>query len=197
MAPPGSNKLRVRPLLGSTGNLEGCPCSATAEAARSTSGGERCDEGGVNCDLGSIPERKAVGNDLYSALVWPPRLDVQVPKEDVLLDSGSCFAANTGCCSPEGARHGHAVPQSAGMPRHGHQGRLSHDGYSSAACACNCPWSRPLAPAGVALAPSGTTVHHGPAPACCGPEPSRSKEPPHACAAKQERRSVPTSSCVT
>ena len=54
----------------------------------------------------------------------------------------------------------------------------------------------PLAPAGIALTPSGTTVHHAPAPAC-GPKPSRSKEPPHACAAKQERRSVPTSSCTT
>ena len=94
MAPPGSNKLGVRPLLGSTGNLEGWPCSATAEAVRSTSGGEWCDEGGVNGDLGSIPKRKAVGNDLYSALVWPPRLDVQVPKEtkDIIMLLGGRHA---------------------------------------------------------------------------------------------------------
>ena len=109
MAPPGSNKLRVRPLLGSTGSVEGCPCSATAEAARSTSGGEWCDEGGVDGALGS--RGKAFGNDLYSALVWPPRLDVQVPKEDVLLDSGSCFAANTGCCSFEGPATGTQYPR--------------------------------------------------------------------------------------
>ena len=127
MAPPGSNKLGVRPLLGSTGNLEGWPCSATAEAARSTSGGEWCDEGGVNGDLGSIPKGKAFGNDLYSALVWPPRLDVQVLKEDVLLDR-LLLRGKHGPLLARGARHGNAVPQSAGMPRHGHQGRPSHDG---------------------------------------------------------------------
>ena len=79
-------------ILGSTGNLEGCPGSVAAEAARSTrGGGERCDEGGVNRDLGPIPKKGAVGNDLYWALVWPPRLDVQVSKEDVL--PRSCVVA--------------------------------------------------------------------------------------------------------
>ena len=42
----GAGTARMR--LGSTGNLEGCPSSAAAEAARSTSMGERRDEGGVN-----------------------------------------------------------------------------------------------------------------------------------------------------
>ena len=60
--------------LGSTGNLEGCPSSAAAQAARSTTGGERCDEGGVSGDLGSIPKKKAVGNDLYPALVAVRRI---------------------------------------------------------------------------------------------------------------------------
>ena len=75
----------------------------------------RCRRGfdvlGVNGDLGSIPKGKAVDNDLYSALVWSPRLVVQVPKEDVLLDSGSCFAANTGCCSFEGPATGTQYPR--------------------------------------------------------------------------------------
>ena len=62
--------------------------------------------GGVNGDLDSITKGRAVGNDLYPALVWPPRFNVQLPKDDMLLDSGSCFAANEGCCPLEGPATG-------------------------------------------------------------------------------------------
>ena len=45
MATPGGSELRVRSLLGTTGNvdLEGCSSSAALDAARSTSRRERCD----------------------------------------------------------------------------------------------------------------------------------------------------------
>ena len=105
---PKGSELRARPLLGTAGKLEGCPCSASVEAARSTTGiGERCDKGSVNSDLGSVPKRKAIGND-----VWPPRLDIQC-----------CWTVTVATVSrPD------AVPQNAGLPPHGRQGRPSHDG---------------------------------------------------------------------
>ena len=126
MAPPASNKLKVRPLLGSTGNLEGCPCCAAVEAAWSTRGAPV----EVNGDLGSMPKGEAVGNDLYSSL-FGACLAAQARRSSPgggraagrwLLLRGKC-----GLLLARGACHGN-VPQSAGMPRHGQQGRPSHDG---------------------------------------------------------------------
>ena len=51
------SELRVRPLLGTTGNLEGCSSNAASDAARSTSRRERCDERSVKgCQKQPVPQ---------------------------------------------------------------------------------------------------------------------------------------------
>ena len=111
MATPGGSELRVRPLLGTTGNLEGCSSSAGSDSAWSTSRRERC-------NLCSIPKRKAVSDDLNPALVSPPRLNIQIPKQDVLLDCGSSFAADAGCCLLKRPVIG--LPRERSTPERGH-----------------------------------------------------------------------------
>ena len=94
MAASGSSELRVRPLLGLTGNPEACPCSAAAKAARSTTAEVN---NATRVVLTAI--WAAVGNR-YPALVWPPGLTFK-SQEGHAAGLWLLLVANAGCCPLE------------------------------------------------------------------------------------------------
>ena len=69
--------------------MRGCP-------ARVRGGNQGC----VNRKLRPSPQWEAVGNDLNSPVIL---VNVEVNDSGVGGHPGSCFLANSGCCSLEGA----------------------------------------------------------------------------------------------